>query len=499
VAETEDAAPERSSRSPAASRTAVWTGRAVAVLVVALVGGWLGLVLGGHTNAGIGPVETRMAVQPSLSGQTVVDVPPLGTLQIDSHDGPLRLDVTVQRVKEDDVRAISRDPGQLRDLPDDVTHDLRHAVTIAAIRGLLAAVAGSVLLGLLVFRRAAPALAAGGVSLAMLAASGGIAAATWRPKAILEPRYTGLLSSAPSVIGTTQDIVTSFQTYRKELARLVTNVSQLYQATSHLPTYQPSPSTIRVLDVSDIHDNPAAWNIMHSLTSEFHVNFIIDSGDLTDHGSAPENEFASEIPAFHMPYVFVKGNHDSSDTERAVAEQPNAVVLHGQVATVGGLRLIGAPDPRFTPDLTVQVTGEQSVVAMGRALATTAANTSPPADIAVVHDPAAAPPLAGTVKLVLAGHLHKRMTQQLSGGTLLFVQGSTGGAGLRALQSNPPTPLECAVLYFDRTTHRLQAWDDITLAGLGGTEVQIQRHLVTVPAQAPNLRPTPGQAARAAP
>ncbi len=473
----------------------VVAGRAVALVTVAVIGAWLGLVLAGHTNAGIGPVETRMAVQPSLSGQTVVDVPPLGTLQIDSHDGPLRLSVTVQRIKQDDVRAISRDPDQLRDLPDEVTRDLRHAVTVAALRGLLAAIAGSVLLGVLVFRRAGRALLVGGISLVVLASSGAIAAATWKPNAILEPRYTGLLSSAPSLIGTTQNIVTSFQTYRKELARLVTNVSQLYQATSHLPAYQPSPSTIRVLDVSDIHDNPAAWNVMHSLVSEFHINVIIDSGDLTDHGSDPENAFADEIRTFRIPYVFVKGNHDSISTEHAVARQPNAVVLTGKVATVDGLRVIGAGDPRFTPNLAVQVAGEQSVIAMGRELAAAARLASPPPDIAVVHDPAAAPALAGTVRLVLAGHIHHRMTQQLSGGTMLFVQGSTGGAGLRALQSTPPTPLEGAVLYFDRTTHELQAWDDITLAGLGGTQAQIQRHLVTVPTQqaSPSGPPTPGQ------
>ena len=85
------------------------------------------------------------------------------------------------------------------------------------------------------------------------------------------------------------------------------------------------------------------------------------------------------------------------------------------------------------------------------------------------------------------------MTQILPGGTLLFVQGSTGGAGLRALQSTPPTPLESAVLYFDRATHRLQAWDDITLAGLGRAEVQIQRHLVTIPTPSPSQSPSPSK------
>ncbi len=473
------------------SRITRATGLALAVMVVALVGAWFGLLLGGHTDIAIGPVQTRVALQPALSGQTVVNVPPLGTLQLNSHKGPVRLDVTVQSLNERDVRAISRDPGQLQGLPDEVTRDLRHAVTVVALRGLLAALAGSVLFGTLVFRRPRRVLLTGGVSLAVLAASGGTAAATWKPNAILEPRYTGLLASAPSLIGTTQDILTSFQTYRRELARLVTNVSQLYQATSHLPTYQPNPDTIRVLDVSDIHDNPAAWNVMHSLTREFSVNLIIDSGDLTDHGSRPEDALAGEIPTFHVPYVFVKGNHDSLATQRAVAKQRNAVVLVGKEVVVGGLRIIGAGDPRFTPNLSVDVPGEQSVVTMGRDLAAAARRASQPPDIAVVHDPAAVVPLDGTVGLVLAGHLHKRQTETMPNGTLLFVQGSTGGAGLRALQSKPPTPLECAVLYFDRATHELQAWDDITLAGLGGTGVQIQRHLVPPPRSAGQVAPVP--------
>jgi hypothetical protein len=105
--------------------------------------------------------------------------------------------------------------------------------------------------------------------------------------------------------------------------------------------------------------------------------------------------------------------------------------------------------------------------------------------------------LAGKVKLVLAGHLHRRVTWMLSGDTRAFVQGSTGGAGLRALQSNPPTPIEASVLYFDRTTGQLQAWDDITIGGLGATDAQIQRHLASD--TAPQDGPVPDLSPAAAP
>jgi len=453
--------------------------KTAAVLAVALAGGWLGLYVGGHADAQIGPVRTKMAIRPALSGQTVINVPPLGSLQVSSHQGPLLLDVDVQQLSERAVKSLLNDPRRLSGLPDQVTRDLRHGIITVAVRSLLAVTAGGLALGLLIFRRIRRALLAGGISLAVMAAGGGVAAATWNPRSIFEPRYTGLLTGAPALVGNVQEIAVRFGLYRQELAALVTNVTKLYAATSTLPVYQPDPTAIRVLEVSDIHDNPAAWSVMHSIAHEFAVNFIIDSGDLTDHGSPPEDELAGQIGTFRIPYVFIRGNHDSLETLAAVARQRNAIVLTGQIVTVDSLRIIGHGDPRFTPNLDVKVAGEDTVAAMGQRLATAAKAARPPPDIAVVHDPVAAAPFAGVVPLVLAGHIHRRVTWMLPGGTRVFVQGSTGGAGLRALQSTPPTPIECSVLYFDRATGRLQAWDDITVAGLGGTAAQIQRHLAT--------------------
>lgn len=463
---------------------------------MALTGCWLGLTVGGHASAQIGPVSTEMTIAPAASGQTVISVPPLGTLQLASHHGPLRLNVDVQELSGQAVKKLLNDPNQVKALPDQVARDLQHGVITLAMRSLIAVTVAGLLLGLLVFRRVGRALAAAGLSFAVLAAGGGVAAATWNPKSIFEPRYTGLLTGAPSLVGNVQEIAVRFGLYRQELATLVTNVTRLYAATSTLPVYQPDASTIRVLDVSDIHDNPAAFSVMHSISHQFAVNFIIDSGDLTDHGSPPENhDLAREIRTFHVPYVFIRGNHDSYATQAAVARQPNAIVLRGHIVTVDGLRIIGQGDPRFTPDLDVEASGEDVVAAMGQRLAATAAAARPPPNIAVVHDPVAAAPFAGVVPLVLAGHIHHRVTWMLAKDTRLFVQGSTGGAGLRALQANPPTPIECSVLYFDSATGKLQAWDDITVSGLGGTAAQIQRHLAidTAPigGPLPSITPAP--------
>jgi hypothetical protein len=179
-----------------------------------------------------------------------------------------------------------------------------------------------------------------------------------------------------------------------------------------------------------------------------------------------------------------------------VARQKNAIVLDGQAATVKGLHIYGIGDPRFTPDKTVQVASDdKALTALGRANAIKIAppewprstSTSAPdkiaTDIVAVHDPTVGRGFSGQVALVLAGHVHQRSTDLLPTGTRLMVQGSTGGAGLRGLEHDEPTPLMASVLYFSKDTHRLQAWDDITIGGLGEQWVQAQR----------NIEPDPGR------
>jgi hypothetical protein len=95
-------------------------------------------------------------------------------------------------------------------------------------------------------------------------------------------------------------------------------------------------------------------------------------------------------------------------------------------------------------------------------------------DIALVHSPAAARALAGAVPLVLAGDIHRREIRRVDGTTVL-VQGSSGGAGLRGVQQDPPVPLMLSVLHFDPRSRRLTAVDEVTLGGLGRTEVSVVR------------------------
>ncbi|MGV9772434.1 metallophosphoesterase family protein [Streptosporangium sp. NPDC003464] len=474
-------------RRAAAGRIA----RAIAVVLVALCGAWLGIALGGPVHAAVGPVEIGMSAEPSWAGETVVDAHPLGTLLFDTHNAPVGLRITLENINPARAGALLDDPRISGQFPALLEKELREGVKTLILRAALCGLAGALVAALIVFRRPGPALASLLSATVMIAGTGAAVAVTFRPNSVVEPKYTGLLAGAPSLVGDAESIVTKFESYRVQLAKLVNNVSQLYDAVSTLPVYDSDPESIRVLHVSDIHLNLIAWNLIHSITAQFKIDLIVDTGDLTDHGTGPEDKFVKEVSSFGVPYVFVRGNHDSKATQRAVGKQKGAVVLDDSAETVAGLRIYGLGDPRFTPDKSVVVDSDpESLTALGRAHATRLGQAFEPVDLVAVHDPTIARAFSGAAPMVLAGHSHERSTELLPSGTRLLVQGSTGGAGLRALEHDEPTPVAASVLYFDRKTHRLRAWDDITLGGLGEQSVQIERHVETDPGRTISPGPT---------
>lgn len=453
-----------------------WAGR----LAVAVVGGICGLLLGAHVTHDVGPYQAQISLSPTTRGGAIIGVPPLGALSFHMYDVPLRLQVDLRQLRQAEAERLLRDPEQLNNIGERAVDDVKDAIFWLVAQGVLAGLVGSALLSVAVYRRAREPAICTGLTLAVFATLVGIGALTWNSDGVREPRYTGLLTNAPAVVGDARNIVSRFDIYQQELAALITNTSKLYSALSTLPDYQPDESTIRVLHVSDLHLNPSAFRVIASVRKQFKANFIIDTGDLTDFGTEPESRYVNQIATLKVPYVFIRGNHDSRHTAQAVRRQPNAIVLNAnRPVTVGGLTIVGQRDPRFTPDKKTRDDNASSakILSAGKDLVRLIDMMRKPPDIALVHDPASATPLKDKVPLVLAGHLHHREEFHL-GRTLVLVEGSTGGAGRRGVEGEKPTPLECSILYFDKETRKLEAYDAITLGGLGETEATIERHIV---------------------
>jgi hypothetical protein len=487
---------------------------AVGLILVTLVGASLGLLLGGKVHQDVGPFAAQFSVRPALTGGTSVQIPPLGSLDLRSHLGPAHLDVHLDALDQKRTEALVTDPNGLTVASHSATADVQRGVTRLALQAAAAAILGAMALAALIYRDMGRIAGCGVLALLVVAATAVVALSTFRPSSVEEPHYHGLLANAPAVIGDARNIANRFDAYRAELQRLVNNVSRLYGTVSTLPVYQPDSGTIRVLHVSDLHLNPAVWPIIQTVVQQYSINVVVDSGDINDWGTAFESSYVDPIGTLGVPYVYIRGNHDSAFTAAAVARQKNAVVLENTVTRVDGLTIAGIGDARFTPDKSTpghdpsQHEGAAAhqeanlVAASGDRLASTVRSYPSKVDFAVVHDPASAGGLAGTVPLVLAGHLHARSTATMTNAgrrTLLMVQGSTGGAGLRGLEGEQPTPLEMSVLYFD-PKGALQAYDDITLGGTGQAEASINRHVIKDNLNPlPSLPPEPSGSATASP
>lgn len=525
-----------------------WGSRAK-VLVFAIAGALLAQALFGSVPAKVGPFDTTVAARPSTVGETVVHLPPLGEIQLDTHRGPVAVDLHVNQLTYDEAERIAENPEVIERLGDNAADEVAAALRRLAVRSLLLALVGGAL-GALAARAAwRNVFAGGGIGVVVVLAVLLGAVTSFDRNAVGEPRYSGLLAMAPRAVGDMESVLDRYGEYREQLSDLVSNAVSLYLAAEGLPTFEASDSTIRILHVSDLHLNDRGFDLMHNMVDQFQIDAIADTGDVTDWGTSAENTFVEEIGDFDVPYLWVRGNHDSMVTQDAVASQDNAIVLDDSAATVAGLRFWGIGDPRYTPDRQQAELGDhrKRAAAFAPEARERLEDDQPFAvDVVMVHDQRIAGELGGEVPLVLAGHTHKPEESRLAAEdgegdagasegdasgeddgdvgetetepepapdeeeeededeegpeaegesegqdegdgdgpagedeTILMVEGSTGGAGLRGIQDEEPTPFTATVLYFDPETSRLAAYDRITVTGLGGTGATISRKVLS--------------------
>src|SRR5256886_15002059 len=219
-------------------------------------------------------------MRPSLSGGTAVQIPPLGSLDLRSHDGPAHLEVRLDALDQKRAQALVNSPNGITIASQNAVFDVQRGVTRLAFQSAGAAVLGAMMLASLIYRDMRRIAMAGGLAVLIILASATYPRLTFRPNSVEEPQYHGLLANAPAVIGDARNIANRFDAYKAELQRLVNNVSRLYGTRSTLPEYQPHSGTIRALHVPDLHLNPAASPLIHTLLQQYQINPAIHTGGI---------------------------------------------------------------------------------------------------------------------------------------------------------------------------------------------------------------------------
>lgn len=355
--------------------------------------------------------------------------------------------------------------------------DARDALKNAAATAGVVVLAAAGVACLVVFRRPSAVLGGVGSAAASLAVAGLIATSTADSAALTEPRFDGLLANAPELVGGVRDL----SAYNERVTDLARNVTQVYDAGAPTPAAGPALAGVRALWVADVHNNPQAFALMRTLIEQFDVQLVVDTGDITDLGSRLENRLLAQIESLGVPYLYVRGNHDSKAiTQRYLQRLSNVTVLDeaAPVVEVAGIRWAGIGDPLFTPNKRPKADRDGNAAVLreaGTTLRAAIAQAGGDVDVALVHEPLMAEPLAGAVPLVLAAHTHRR-DGRLRQGTLELRQGTSGGAGLRAFDADrdSPSPLQMSVLHLT-AEGSLLAVDDVSIGGFGDASVTVSR------------------------
>jgi predicted phosphodiesterase len=434
----------------------------------------------------VGPARVRLEAGAALVGSSRLAAPPFGSVSARTHQGPLAFRATIDDI---DVKRLGRllegSPGpggprfaELEATLGPLEDQARRAATGFVARIAVLGLAGG-LVAVVVFphrtRRRLLRCGLGGLLATIVLL--GPALATYDVTAFREPRYTGALEYAPALIGDVRTGLDRLRTLRAEMVRIGANLDRAYAALASPVGELDGNGTVRVLHVSDLHLNPAGFDLAERLADQFDVAAVVDTGDMGTWGLPTEPQVATNIGRFDVPYLFVKGNHDDADMAKAVAANDNARVLDVTGIEIAGIRFFGVADPTFTPGKGHKVEEfEDLKVARSVGVAAAVDRQALRPDVLLVHDGRLAAYARGHVATVLEGHLHRFGTEVVNG-TRTLMTGTTGAGGPDNFRAADPPPADAQVIYFDPGTRRPVAVDRITVR-LPGSSFSVERLLL---------------------
>ncbi|WP_157270366.1 metallophosphoesterase family protein [Paraoerskovia marina] len=212
--------------------------------------------------------------------------------------------------------------------------------------------------------------------------------------------------------------------------------------------------------VTDLHCNTGMSPLIRTTLERSGAQVLLNAGDTTTNGTSVEDvcvsSFADAVPD-GVDVVVADGNHDSVVTSEQEAAQ-GWRVLDGSVVDVHGMRVLGDRDALETRVGSGSYTSTDETSDEQAARIEQTACEDDDVDLLLIHTPSAGTPAmnAGCVPFQISGHLHRRIGPVQIGAGFRYVSSSTAGAA-----SDQPTvgPLngiaEMTVFRFDTEARRM--------------------------------------------
>lgn len=445
------------------------SGRRGTNLLLILLGTLLAIHLFGGGTYTLSAFEIRTDVTLLTQNRTSLMIKPFGEIQAKTHHSPLSLCISLESI---DLERLERDlTGKDPQLffQEILKGEGRELLYSFLLRLLLCGGIGGGLFLYLVHRekrRFFEGFLIGLFITSLLLLS---IYQTYTIDSFRNPSYYGMLEAAPWMMGLVEEGLRTIDLLGEQVRTVTKNLEEIFESIHALEPEKILASDLRVLHVSDIHNNPVAFHFIEEMIGTFQVDMVIDTGDLTDYGTTLEAEIGASISTFSVPYIFVPGNHDSPAVIEYLKGLEHVIVLEGGTLHIHGLQIVGLKDPA-AERRELQTSDPDTIEDYREELKKLTQDLKRPPTIVAVHNKVLADNLLGEVPIILHGHTH-RMNMYQERGTVVIDAGTTGAAGLRGLEGRQDIPYSLALLHFKEEgeeDYRLMAVDLIRIRSRGG-------------------------------
>jgi predicted phosphodiesterase len=447
--------------------------------IVGILGAVLAVWIFGHAAYSWGLVRVRVSVAPARYGDTAIVLTPIGEITARTHRAPVRLTVQLDRLHLGTVRRMAKEIPDASVVLADLEQRACRSIGRYALRLLLLALAGGTLASIVLLRGSGPwHLFSGFAGLAITSLALVATVGTYDRGSFASPRYTGPLAEAPGAVRFARDGLARLSRLRGRMDTIAASLARFYASLGDSGPRVPAQSDLRVLHISDLHNNPVAIDFVERLARHFRVDLIVNTGDVTDYGTEVEEAFIQRLRQLPVPQLLVAGNHDSQTTLRTLDREAEMRVLDGESVVVHGVRFAGWPDPvskrqgygRVNPS-------SEDLDRLRKEIRDEVASLPAPPHVLLVHNHRVAEQLGGAAPVILYGHSHRPSVRRTPR-SIFINAGTTGGAGARYFEARNGVPYSAVVLHFSREEPgHLLAADLLQVHGPEG-EFVLQRHML---------------------
>lgn len=288
-------------------------------------------------------LELILSLKLALKGSTTINLPPIGVLKAYTHPIPININILLQNIDIDLIKTVIDRIHDKDELWLLFRKDMLSAVQILLVKTVILGISGAIFNAFLFKFKKNDLITCVVISLFFITIILSSVYMSYDITAFEKPEYFGTLKAAPWLIDIWNKGISQLSELGQQLKNMSDSISMVFSKMDNLASTEES--VVRVLHVSDIHNNPAAFDFMEQIITNFNVDIVVDTGDITDYGTFIEDMIINKIPQLPVDYVFTAGNHDSPKTLDIITKIDNVTVLDGKVTNIKGINILGFSDP----------------------------------------------------------------------------------------------------------------------------------------------------------